>query len=165
MSLLAEQNNAVFLGQAVEYPGTALFNTLKDIPENKRWELPVAENMQLGMSIGLSLQQYLPISIFPRINFLLSATDQLVNHLDKLTDMSQNQYKPKIIIRTAIGSIHPLDPGSQHKYDYSYALSNMLDDVDVIRLDKKEIIVPSYKKALASLNSTILVELADNYNT
>ena len=46
-------------------------------------ELPVAEEMQMGMSFGMSLDGTIPISIYPRWNFLLCAINQLVNHLDK----------------------------------------------------------------------------------
>jgi len=164
MSLLAKQPNAKFIGQAVCYPGTTMYNTLKHLPENKRLEMPIAENMQLGMSIGLSLQGYLPISIYPRINFLWSAADQLVNHLDKLQIMSQNEYCPKVIIRTSIGSTQPLDPQEQHKHDTSEALNRLLDYIPVIRLNHAKNIVPEYQKALERNGSTILVEWANKYN-
>ena len=164
MSLLAEQPNSIFVGQAVKYEGTSLYHTLKHLPEEKRLEMPVAENMQLGMSIGLSLQGYLPVSIFPRYNFLLSATDQLVNHLDKLSEMSQGEYNPKVIIRTSIGSEKPLWPGKQHTGDFSEAFDMMLENIPVIRLDNAEMIVPEYQKATERKGSTILVEYADKYN-
>ena len=34
----------------------------------------------------------IPVSIFPRWNFLLLAINQLVNHLDKLNEMTNNKY-------------------------------------------------------------------------
>ena len=37
MEYLAKNKNTIFLGQAVSVPGTAMFNTLKDI--NKKIEL------------------------------------------------------------------------------------------------------------------------------
>ena len=40
MEWLSQQDDTLFLGQAVEYPGTAMFNTLKDIPSEKLIELP-----------------------------------------------------------------------------------------------------------------------------
>ena len=49
------QNN--FSGQAVEYPGTAMTNTLKNVPK-KLIEIPVAEEMQLGISNGLALNNF-----------------------------------------------------------------------------------------------------------
>jgi pyruvate/2-oxoglutarate/acetoin dehydrogenase E1 component len=169
MSLLSEQDNSIFLGQSVKFPGTAMFNTLKHLPEDKRIEMPVAENMQMGMSIGLSLQGYLPISIYPRWNFLLSATDQLVNHLDKIYGMSQGEYKPKVIIRTSVGSESPLHPGSQHIGNYSFMFDGThpcgeSSQIRVVELDHKRDIVPAYQEALEFDHSTILVEHADMYN-
>ena len=56
MEWLAQKNDSFFIGQAVEVPGTAMFNTLKDIDETKRLELPVFEDTQMGISIGMSLK-------------------------------------------------------------------------------------------------------------
>ena len=64
--------------------------------------------MQLGITNGLALNNFIPVSIFPRWNFLLLAANQLINHLDKLSVMSQGKFKTKVIIRTSIGSQRPL---------------------------------------------------------
>ena len=161
MSLLAA-NGAVFLGQAVRYPGTAIHNTLTHIPEAQRIELPVAESMQLGMCTGISLAGGLPVSIYPRINFLLEATSQLVQHLDKLPLYSG--YRPKVIIRTAVAHDEPMDPGPQHLGDYSRALESMCSTVVVKRLRKTSDIMPAYRQALERDGSTLLVEYARSYN-
>ena len=55
MNWLAEKDNSIFIGQAVECPGTAMFNSLKEVDSHKRIELPVFEDTQMGMSLGLSL--------------------------------------------------------------------------------------------------------------
>ena len=83
MTYLGEQNNTLFLGQAVEYKGNAMTNTLKEVPRDKLLEMPVNEEMQMGITNGLSIAGTVPISIYPRWNFLLLAVNQLVNHLDK----------------------------------------------------------------------------------
>ena len=112
MEFLAEDTRTVFIGQAVEVAGTAMFNTLRDVPLEKRLELPVAEEMQMGMTLGLGLQGLIPVSIYPRWNFLLLAINQLVNHIDKIDAMSNGGYQPKLIIRTGIGSAPPASPVS-----------------------------------------------------
>ena len=66
MDYLGNKKNTIFIGQAVEVPGTAMSNTLKDIKKRKLLELPVAEDMQMGMTLGLSMDNNIPISIFPR---------------------------------------------------------------------------------------------------
>ena len=45
MDYLGSQSNTFFLGQAVEYKGTAMTNTLKDVPRDKLLEMPVDEEM------------------------------------------------------------------------------------------------------------------------
>ena len=88
MNYLAKNKKTIFIGQAVEYPGTAITNTLKGIPKKKLYELPVSEEMQMGISIGLVMQKFVPISIYPRLNFLMLSMNQLVNHLDKFNQMT-----------------------------------------------------------------------------
>ena len=136
MEWLARDPRTVFIGQAVEVPGTAMSNTVKDIPIARRIELPVAEELQMGMSIGLALQGQVPVSIYPRWNFLLLALNQLVNHLDKIGVMSNSGYQPRVIIRTSIGSQRPLHPQFQHIGDFTNALRLMCTTVEVVRLDE-----------------------------
>ena len=166
MDFLAKNPKTIFLGQAVEYPGTAMSNTLKNVPKNKLIEIPVAEEMQLGISNGLALNNYIPISIFPRWNFLLLATNQLINHLDKFEVMSQGLFKTKVIIRTSIGSQRPLHPQHQHVGDFTEAFKKVLSTVDIIRLEEPKDVIPAYEKALERDDgkSTILVEYGDYYN-
>jgi len=162
MELLSENSRVVFLGQTVGYPGSRFtYGTLESIPREKRIELPIMEEVQMGMSIGLALEGYIPVSIYPRFDFILLTMNQLVNHLDKIEEMSQGQFKPKVIIRTVVGSREPLYPGPQHCQDYTESLKNMLTNIDVVRLDKSEIIVPTYEKALYSHRSSLIIELGD----
>jgi pyruvate/2-oxoglutarate/acetoin dehydrogenase E1 component len=161
MSWLAEQTNTIFLGQAVCYAGTGLYDSLSHLPQEKRIEFPVAENFQVGYSIGLALNGFVPISTFPRWNFLLCATDQIVNHLDKLEMMSDGGYKPKVIIRVASGSKTPVNPQQQHVGDFSDAFKSMCTNINIIQLVHHENILDSYKKAWDDTKSSILVEYPD----
>lgn len=165
MQLLNQQSNTLFLGQSVEYSGNSLFNTLEDagVPMEKRIEMPVAEDMQMGISIGLSLRGYLPISIYPRMDFLIIAMNQLVNHLDKMGEYSHGEFSPKVIIRTAIASKSPLYPGIQHCQDYTTALRHILKNVNVVKLDYAQDIRLAYWNAILDNQSTILIEEVDLY--
>lgn len=165
MTWLGQQPDTFFLGQAVQYAGTAMTNTLKDVPPEKLWEMPVCEDMQLGMSIGMALDgKTVPISIFPRWNFLLLATNQIVNHLDKITHMSYNGYNAHVIIRTAIGSERPLHPQHQHVGDYTNAFRLMCPNIYVVRLDEPEQIFDTYVAAYNDIKPTIIVEWGDYYS-
>ena len=166
MEYLAKNKNTIFLGQSVNFSGNAIYNTLKSIKKNKKIELPVFEDTQMGISTGLALSGFVPITCYPRFDFLILSINQLVNHLDKLKEMSSSQLKTKVIIRTSIGSKKPLNGGPQHTQDHTDALKKMLTTVEVIKLSKKEQIFKSYKKALLRKdgNSTLLIEHGDYYN-
>lgn len=163
MSLLAEHPKTIFIGQAVEYEGTGLYESLKHLPENKRIELPVAEYFQSGLANGMAIEGMIPVSTYPRWNFLLMGVDQIVNHLDKFITMSDGKCTPKVIIRVSVGSEKPVDPQCQHKGNFTEAFRLMLKNTDVIELLDAEQIVPSYLMALNRTDgrNTILVEHAD----
>ena len=63
MQYLANHQKTIFLGQSVAYPGNVIYKTLADLPQSKKLELPVIEETQLGMSIGLAMEGYIPISV------------------------------------------------------------------------------------------------------
>ena len=92
--------------------------------------------------------------------------NQLVNHLDKIRAMSSNEFQPKVIIRTSIGSKIPLDGGVQHTQDYTSLFKDTLTEVDVVLLNDKKNIFKNYKKAYERKDnkSTLLIEYGDKYN-
>lgn len=142
-----------------------MFQTFEKVPDQMKIEVPVFENTQLGLCIGLSLAGYHPIvCTFPRINFLLEAVSQLVQHLDLLPIYSDSGFTPRVIIRTAVAHSYPLDPGPQHLGDYSAALESMLKTVRVRRLDHANVILPAYRAAVAAPYPTLLVEYARLYD-
>ncbi len=166
MTWLGQQENTLFLGQAVAYPGTGMTNTLTEVSKEKLIEMPVNEDMQMGMTIGMALNGSVPISIYPRWNFLILAANQIVNHLDKLKIMSDGKYSSNVIIRTGIGSQRPLHPQHQHISDFTSGFKAMCDWVDIIRLDEPHQIFEAYKYAYERKDNrpTILVEWGDYYN-
>jgi pyruvate/2-oxoglutarate/acetoin dehydrogenase E1 component len=167
MSMLADNPKTIFIGQAVEYEGTGLYDSLSHLPKNKRMELPVAEYLQSGLANGMAIEGLIPVSTYPRWNFLLMGTDQIINHLDKFKSMSNGKLTPKVIIRVAVGSEQPVDPQCQHKGNFAEAFRNMTINTEVIELIEPEDILPAYIKALNRKDNvnTILVEFADYCKT
>lgn len=165
MNLLAANEKVIFLGQCVGCPGNALYRNMENIDMSHRIEMPVTEDMQMGVSIGLALNGFVPVTIYPRFDFLVCASNQLVNHLDKFPGMSNDRVKPKVIIRVCVGSTNPLHPGIQHCSDHSEAYKVLLKTVNVMVLDTPDKIVPSYTEALERDDgvSTLLIENADLY--
>lgn len=162
MHLLAEDPRVLFIGQNVKYGGAiAIEETLKDIPDERKLELPIAEDFQVGFCLGLSLMEFVPVCVLPRMDFLIIAANQIVNHLDKMKEMSAGQFRPKVIVRTCIGAKNPLNPGPQHTGDYTKMLWACLANIDVVKLEQAEDIVPAYRAALESERSTILIEIGE----
>jgi pyruvate/2-oxoglutarate/acetoin dehydrogenase E1 component len=157
MSMLAQDARTLFVGQAVAYPGQRAFPSFAGVPDSKRIEMPVAENFQMGFCTGLALAGYVPISFYPRMDFLIIAADQLVNHLDK------HPLQPKVIIRSAVGGTKPLDPGPQHTQDHTKALRLMLQNVRVIEVRNAKYIAEAYAEALEIPGPVIVVERMEFY--
>ena len=155
MRRLAERPDTVFIGQSVRYDGAAIYDSLSGVDMARRIEMPVVEDFQMGYCTGLSLTGKLPVCIFPRIDFMLLCTNQLVNHLDKLPLYG---WKPKVIIRTTVGQKHPLNAGLQHTQNYSRQFSNMLYTVSVREVTNVHEVKEAYKFATANPYSTLIVE-------
>ena len=166
MEYLGKFDNTIFIGQSVEVAGTAMRNTLLNVDDSKLVEMPVDEDFQMGLATGMALTGLIPISIFPRWNFLLLATNQIVNHLDKLKEITQNKNPGKVIIRTGIGSVIPLHPGPQHTGDFTEAFKLMCPNLNIVRLDKTSVIFDEYQKAYERSDgvSSLLIEWSDKYN-
>lgn len=163
MKALAADERTIFLGQGVGNPGTTMSSTFDDVPTDKKIEMPVAEDMQMGICTGMSLveRETIPVCVFPRWNFMLCAANQIVNHLDRLPLYST--YKPKVIIRVASPSVAPFYPGPQHDDSFHAAFALMLRTVKIVPLIEEERIVHEYLKALNAPVSTVLVEFTDLY--
>jgi pyruvate/2-oxoglutarate/acetoin dehydrogenase E1 component len=164
MKWLGEKENTLFLGQATLFSGHAISSTLTEVPEEKLIELPVMEEVQMGMSTGLSLEGYVPISIYPRFNFIILAINQLVNHLDKMREMTSGMLIPKVIIRVAVGSKRPLDGGSQHTQDFTESVKDMLTDVKLVELREPKQVFSTFEDAYNRNGSTLIVEWGDFYS-
>jgi len=167
MKWLGEKDDTMFLGQACAVSGHAISGTLNDVPIDKRIELPVFEEMQLGISTGMSLEGYTTITMYPRFDFFILACNQLVNHLDKMEEMSKGDMKPRVIIRVAIGAKDPIDAGPQHTQNHTEAFRKMLTNVNVVELNEPEDVFPAFKYAYEREDSkpTLIIEYGAYYVT
>jgi pyruvate/2-oxoglutarate/acetoin dehydrogenase E1 component len=163
MAMLAEHPKTLFVGQAVRYGGQRAASSFDDVPMDRRIEMPVIEDFQVGFSTGLALEGFIPVSFFPRWDFLVIAANQLVNHLDKIPLVSG--YRPKVILRTAVGSSSPLNPGPQHTQDHTEAFRKMFKSIHIITLDEARTVYSKYCGALAMKQSVLVVEKMELYNT
>jgi hypothetical protein len=73
-------------------------------------------------------------------------------------------YDSHVIIRVGKGSDDPLDPGVQHKADYSEQFKKLLTYVDIVKLTSKENIYTTYKSAYENKKPIIIVEYPEKYS-
>ena len=163
MKLCMDDSSTIFIGQQIVYYGNPMSKTIEGLPKERMIETPVMEEVQMGMTVGLSMAGKRVVSFYPRWDFLICAGNQLVNHLDKLEIMSDGEWKPNVIIRVGKGSDEPLDPGHQHKADYTEEFSSILKHTTVIKLDSADKILPAYKRALSEGGPFVLVEYPHLY--
>jgi len=165
MEWLAQQPKAMFLGQTVAGPGTFMFQTLRDVAREKTLEMPINESFQMQFTLGMALAGYIPISVYPRQNFLLIATADMVNMIDKVPAISDKKLLPKVIIRVAAGPYEPVHPGHQHVGNYAEGFRKMFDWIEVVELNEPEEIFPAYKHAYERKDnrSTMLIEHGNYY--
>ena len=160
MTMLAEDPRTVFVGQGVRYDCHRMWPTLEGVPMEKRIEMPVAEDFQMGFCTGLAITGKIPVSIYPRWDFLLLAANQLVNHLDKCQLWG---WKPRMLIRVGVGATKPLNAGPQHSQDHTEAFRKMLTYVHIIKLEKAEYVFANYSLALAMERPVLMVEYMECY--
>ena len=165
MEWLATKSNTVFMGQAIGFSGHAISNTMAQVPQDKRIELPVFEELQMGIATGMALEGWVPVTCYPRFDFFILGLNQLINHLDKIQDMSQGDMKPKVIIRVAVGSKLPFSAGPQHTQNHTEAMRKMLTEVNVVELIEPEQIFEAFKNAYESDKSTLIIEHSEYYGT
>jgi pyruvate/2-oxoglutarate/acetoin dehydrogenase E1 component len=165
MNWLSEKKNTIFLGQSVIFSGHIISSTLTDISDDKKIELPVFEETQLGISTGLALNGFVPITCYPRFDFFILSLNQLVNHLDKMEHMSGGLFLPKVIIRVVVGSKIPIDAGPQHTQNHTDAIKKMLTNINVVELNSNSNIFEEYTHAYNREDgkSTLFVEYGDLY--
>jgi pyruvate/2-oxoglutarate/acetoin dehydrogenase E1 component len=163
MKNLAELENSIFIGQQIVYQGNPMSATLKFVPNQKMIEVPVMEESQMGMSLGMAMADKFVVTFYPRWDFLICATNQLVNHIDKINLMSMGNWKPNMIIRVGKGSDKPLDPGYQHKGNYFDEFKSLCPNIEFHDLKTPIDIELSYKYATDNGGIHCLVEYPELY--
>lgn len=162
MELLATNPMVRFIGYNLKY-GSKSYGSLTNIDPNIIIETPVAEQLMSGLAIGMALEGFLPVMIFERHDFLLLATDQLINHLSKIKLMSQGEFTPRIIIRAIVGGTKPFHPGPQHIQDFT-DIFKVHSTFHIFEPQNAKEIKEAYINALQLSESSFIVEKRDEYS-
>ncbi len=162
METLAQDSKTLFVGYNLIH-GSKAYGSLKDIPIEKIIEMPVAESLMSGLSTGLAIEGFKPVLIFERQDFMLNALDGLVNHLDKLNELSCGQYNPPVIVRAIVGSQNPINPGPQHIQDFTNSFKKMFKMPLYDPKNSKEVL-NCYNLAKNTKSPMMIIERRDFYN-
>lgn len=154
MEWLAGKEKVIFLGEGLINAGR-IYNTLDKVAMDRCIEFPIAENLIMGSAIGLALKGYRPVVIFQRMDFMLVAADQIINHLALIPKMSGGKISLPVIIRAIIGSRKAcFDVGCQHNKD----LTKMFKPwINTFELNTKDMDAESAYRHAYELNAPALV--------
>jgi pyruvate/2-oxoglutarate/acetoin dehydrogenase E1 component len=163
MMELGKMDNTIFIGQQLLWHGNPMSTTVGEVPKEKMIELPVMEESQMGMSLGMAMAGKFVITFYPRWDFLICATNQIVNHVDKIVGMSKGEWNPNMIIRIGKGSDKPLDPGHQHKGNYIEEFKSLCKNIEFHDVKSNLDIELAYKYAIQHGGIHCIVEYPELY--
>lgn len=166
MTSFAASPNARFVGYGL-LNGKGGNGTMKGIPNDRIFETTVAENLMMGMAMGMAMRGLHPLVILERFDFVGNCFDALVNHLDKANVISRSQWNPCVIIRVVVGNrATPLFTGPTHTQDFTEAFKKILK-MPVYRVTTPNEVEAAYGTAILDqrkqITSSMIVEYKDKF--
>jgi acetoin:2,6-dichlorophenolindophenol oxidoreductase subunit beta len=113
--LLSNHDDVIAIGQGVWSPwyvGSSMADLDKKFGKDRVIDTPVSEWATTSAAIGASLNGLKPIVIHPRMDFMVLATDSLVNQAAKWNHMLGGQASPALTVRSIIN--RGGEQGAQH---------------------------------------------------
>jgi len=103
---MALDKRVYVMGLGVPDPA-GIFGTTKGLQEkygaNRVMDMPLAENAMTGIAIGTALTGMRPVMTHQRVDFALTAMEQLVNQAAKWSYMFDGQHRVPLVVRMIIG--------------------------------------------------------------
>lgn len=94
------------------YVGRSMDNLDKRYGKSRVIDTPVSEQATTGIAVGAALLGYRPVVIHPRMDFMILATDQIVNQAAKWRHMLGGQVSPSMVVRGIVN--RGGEQGAQH---------------------------------------------------
>lgn len=154
MTELSDQG-AIFIGYSL-IPGDAM-GTLKNVPNIQKIETPIAENLMMGLAIGMSFEGFKPVVYFERHDFMLVAADAIGNHLDKIDRISLGEFKPSVILKTIVDDGGLFYSGPTHSQDFTKTFKTLVN-FPVLVPETADEALDMYRFAMQNSGSTMIVE-------
>ena len=161
MEKLSKIPEVVFLGENVINSGR-IYHTLDQVPIDRCIEMPIAENLIAGAAIGLALAGFFPICIFQRMDFMLIAADQIINHACQMEKMCGRKMELPILFRTIKAELNEkFFVGHQHSKDFTYIFEPHLSTFVIPHTIPCSTI---YQLMIKRMKPTLVVEDYASYN-
>jgi pyruvate dehydrogenase E1 component beta subunit len=129
--LLKQYPEVFCIGQGLWSPwyvGNTMTDLDKEFGHTRVIDTPVSETGCTGAAIGAALCGYKPIVIHPRVDFMILATDQIVNQAAKWSHMLGGQAHPGVTVRGIVNR------GGQQGAQHSQALHSWYAHVPGLRV-------------------------------
>lgn len=113
--LLTNHEDVFVIGQglwAPWYVGSSMTDLEKDYGKERLIDSPVSEQAVTGAAVGAALCGYRPVVVHPRMDFMLLASDQIVNQAAKWTHMFGGKPKVPVTFRGIVN--RGGEQGAQH---------------------------------------------------
>jgi len=113
--MMGKDERIIVMGQGVDNPwfvGMSMVGLVEKFGSKRVIDSPVSENGITGIAVGAALAGLRPVVIHPRMDFMLLAMDQMVNHAAKWHYMFGGKVNVPITIRGIINRGN--EQGAQH---------------------------------------------------
>jgi pyruvate dehydrogenase E1 component beta subunit len=94
------------------YVGRSMDNLDKRYGKHRVIDTPVSEQATTGIAVGAAVMGYRPVVIHPRMDFMILATDQIVNQAAKWRHMLGGASSPSMVVRGIVN--RGGEQGAQH---------------------------------------------------
>lgn len=148
-------DGSIFIGYSL-IPGDAM-GTLKNVSDDQKIETPVAENLMVGLAIGMSFEGFKPVVYFERHDFMLVAADAIGNHVDKIERISHGEFKVPVILKTVVDDGGLFYSGPTHSQNFTSVFKRMVD-FPVLDPQTSEEALDMYRYAKNSDGPVMIVE-------
>ncbi|MCX8202616.1 MAG: hypothetical protein N3G74_02330 [Candidatus Micrarchaeota archaeon] len=152
---MKRNKNICILGQDVELWGASggLYRGLAAKFKGRVINTPISEAATVGIATGMAMMGKRPIVEFSYFDFILCATDQVINHTAKTSYITDNKLSSPVIFRAVLSS--HLGYGVTHSQNLEYIF---MPHINVVYPSTPEDAIKIMRAALRSDKPTLYIE-------
>lgn len=161
---MASDDRIFLYGQGINDPGGFFGSTagIRDhFSEARCFDVPLSEESLIGLGVGAAILGRRPMYVALRVDFLLLAMNQIINHAAKWPSMSGYQTTVPLVIRSIIGK--DWGQGAQHSGAY-HAMFSQVPGLNVVLPSNADDAAGLLLTALQSESPTIFIESKPLYD-